>query len=75
MDPYTIGWLAWGAFFCVLEGSAIATKNWNGTLSNHIRRWIGESSPKQTWWSYTRRAALVVFMGWLTGHFAFGLWG
>lgn len=75
MDPYTIGWLAWGAFFCVLEGIAVATKNWDGTLSNHIRRWIGESSDKQSWSSYLRRGALLIFMGWLSGHFVFGLWG
>lgn len=75
MDPYTIGWLVWGAFFAALEGTAIFTKNWNGTLSNHIRRWIGVRDQKQTWWSWLRRIALLIFMGWLSGHFAFGLWG
>jgi hypothetical protein len=65
----------WGGFFAAVEGTAMVTKHYSGTLSDTIRRWIGESSPHQTWWTWTRRGALIVFMGWLTGHFAFGLWG
>lgn len=75
MDPYTIGWFAWGAFFCVLEGIAVVTKHWNGTLSNNIRRWIGTSAPHQNWSTRLRRGALLLFMGWLTGHFVMGWWG
>lgn len=75
MDKYTIGWLAWGALFALIEGHAIATKNWNGTLSNHVRRWIGSTSPTQNTSTYVRRGMLVIFMGWLTGHFVMDWWG
>lgn len=61
--------------FAAIEGTALVTKHYQGTLSDKVRKWIGESDPKQTWWSYTRRGGLLIFMVWLTGHFVFGLWG
>lgn len=75
MDVYTILWLCWGGFFAAVEGAAIATRHFSGTLSDKVRKWIGESSPHQNVWTYSRRGALLIFMVWLTGHFVFGLWG
>ena len=72
---YTAGWLAWGGFFLWLEGTAIRNKRWDGTLSNHVRKWVGESAPHQTWWTYTKRGALLGFLTWLTGHLVMGWWG
>lgn len=76
MSPYTIGWLAWIAWFGVEEG--LALKAGHGTLTAHLVRWFGVRSaagapiPNPTGWQRARRALLLLGLAWLSAHLLTG---
>jgi len=60
-------WLAWTAMFAVVEGIALAQKDRPGeprTLSANTR-WLIQGAGA---WHHVARAALVLFLAWLTPH-------
>jgi len=74
MDPFTLGWILWGVYFCILEGVALVRSAEGDTLSEHIRLWFGtKKGTKPTLWAWARRIFLAVFLLWLTIHFLFGV--
>lgn len=81
MSLYTIAWLAWIAYFLVVEGMALFNSKPGDTLSEHVWAWFGTERPKpgrdpreRSGWTQLRRFVLVAFMCWLTAHFITGGW-
>jgi hypothetical protein len=76
MDLYTVGWLGWGLYFALLEGTALWRRRHDGkggTLSEHIWLWFGTApGTHANSWAYVRRFALIAFMSWLSVHFIGG---
>lgn len=70
MDGYTIGWLAWIAWFLVEEAAAILSKSTPNTLSGHAWYWFSIKG-KGPWWRL-RRFALLAFLAWLSAHLLTG---
>ena len=75
MSGYTIAWVMWGVIFVVVEGIALADRDYNDTLSEHVWKWfrVRGAMPTKTGWAL--RGILAVFMTWLWGHMVFGWWG
>ncbi len=76
MDLWSWLWIAWLAAFCVLEGVALARKEPDDTLSEHIWKWfaVGRpgNRPKFTGWVQFRRFILLAALAWLAAHFLTG---
>jgi hypothetical protein len=75
MSGWTIAWLIWIGAFCVIEGAALARKQRNDTLSEHVWRWFkvgGDTRPTPLVWLL--RLPLIVGGVWLTMHLTFGIW-
>ena len=79
MSGYTIGWLAWLAWFLVEEGVALVKGGTGDTLSGHVWAWFGINrgdggppSPNPTGWLRLRRFGLLAFLAWLCLHFLTG---
>lgn len=75
MSIWTIGWLAWGAWFAIEEGGALATVGTKGTLSYLV--WTlggtrGGPKPGPGPLLRTRRFVLAAVMAWLSLHFLTG---
>lgn len=67
MSGFTIAWIMWLVMFGVIEGVALARKETDDTLTEHIRKWFS-TRDKAPWW-LARRGVLAVFLVWLTAHF------
>lgn len=68
-DPYTLGWVAWVAFFAIEEGLAVFySKRTEDTLSWHIWEWFGINDRDKGGWFKIRRIALLVGLAWLGTH-------
>lgn len=71
IDPYTAAWCTWLASFAVVETLAYRRGSPGSTLSGHLWRAAavggGDSLPCRA-----RRAALLTFLAWLTGHLVGG---
>ncbi|GLZ81396.1 hypothetical protein Afil01_62030 [Actinorhabdospora filicis] len=78
MDFWEIVWLAWFGIFGVLEGVALARKEKNDTLSEHIWKWFAIGTPgdrpRKSGWVQLRRVGLVAGLAWLCLHFLTGGW-
>jgi hypothetical protein len=80
MGVYTLAWLAWFAYFLVIEGTALFNSRPGDTLSEHVWAWFGttrraDAKPrKRSGWTQLRRFLLLTFMVWLTAHFLTGGW-
>lgn len=72
MDWYTAGWLAWIAAFLLLELPALANKRDGDTLSEHVWRWFRVFDSRHTPLTWALRTTLLLFLGWLLLHLAFG---
>lgn len=79
MSWATAGWLAWMAYFLVLEGWALFNSRPGDTLSEHVWAWFGtqrrrpgESPREVTGWVRLRRFVLLAFLAWLSAHFLTG---
>lgn len=76
MDIWSWLWIGWLAAFGVLEGIALARKEPEDTLSEHIWRWfaIGRpgNRPKFTGLVQLRRFVLLAGLAWLAAHFLTG---
>lgn len=76
MNPYTIGWLAWIAWFALEEG--LALKAGHGTLTAHLLRWFavrtatGAPIPSPTPWQRVRRLGLLLGLAFLVPHLISG---
>lgn len=76
MDVYTIGWLAWVAWFAAEEG--LALRAGHGTLTAHLVRWFGIRAsngapiPDPSGWTRGRRALLLLGLAWLAAHLLSG---
>ena len=72
MSLYWAAWILLG--FGIPEGWALATHNYDKTLSETVWRWC-DVIPGQTPLQYKfLHFLLLVFMVWLTGHMVFRLW-
>lgn len=77
MSVYTVAWLAWLAYFAIVEGRALFNSRTGDTLSEHVWQWFaidrldGERRPI-TGWVRLRRFALLAFVAWLAAHFLTG---
>jgi hypothetical protein len=70
VNIWTWLWIIWIAFFAVIEGFALARKDRNDTLSEHIWKWFQIKDKPQQWtW---RRAVLAGFLAWLLIHMVAG---
>lgn len=70
MSVYTWAWIFWFAWFAVVEGFALADRDRNDTLSEHIWGWFRIRDKPQQWtW---RRAVLAGFLVWLLVHMVAG---
>jgi hypothetical protein len=76
---YTIGWLAWIAWFLVEEGLALFKGGTKATLSGHVWQWFGINAGNggapatgETGWTQLRRFGLAAFLAWLSLHFLTG---
>lgn len=70
---YTGVWLAWVTAFFLIEGSALARRQPENTLSDHVWAWFGiprHVAPSRS--VRSRRIALLGFFAWLVGHFFTG---
>lgn len=66
----TIIWAVWGGLFAVVEGSAIAAKKWNFTLSDTLRSWLHTNTTAGRWgWV----GGWVLFSVWFGLHIGFGV--
>lgn len=83
MSIWTWSWLAWFAYFAVVEGMSLFNSRSGDTLSEHIWMWFGTQRavlkpgevPKQRSGStQLRRFILLSFMVWLGAHFLTGGW-
>lgn len=72
MSWWTVGWLAWGAWFLAQEGIALANRRDGDTLSEHVWRWFRVRDPRPTPLIVTGRVVLGVFLAWLLLHMVFG---
>lgn len=79
MSGYTIGWLAWIAWFLVEEGVSLFHGSTKDTLSGHVWAWFGINNgsggpPSQNpaGWTRLRRFGLLAFLAWLSLHFLTG---
>jgi hypothetical protein len=79
MNLYTVGWLAWIAWFLAEEGVALFKGGTKDTLSGHVWAWFGinkgNGGPPSTnpaGWVRARRFALAAFLAWLSLHFLTG---
>ena len=71
MNVFTWLWIAWGALFLGVEGSALVVKDRPGrprTLSAHIW-WLVRGAGA---WHRIARGALALGLAWLTGHLMSG---
>lgn len=66
MSDNTGQWLLWILHFAVIEGQAIVSGNYRGTLTERIRAWASMRD-KGPWWQ-ARRFALLAFLAWLVAH-------
>ncbi len=71
---YTVLWLAWGGLFVLIEGAALMSKTPGATLSEHVWAWFRVKNRKHPPIVIGLRVVLVVFLGWLVAHLAFGWW-
>ena len=70
---YTIGWLAWIAWFFIEEQHALEHGTTADTLSGHVWHWFGtDTTAPGKGTLRLRRIALISFMAWLTVHFVAG---
>lgn len=80
LSVYTLAWLAWLAYFLIVEGIALFNSKPGDTLSEHVWAWFGTewrkgTSPRErSGWTQLRRFLLLAFMLWLTAHFLTGGW-
>ena len=79
MDGWTIGWLAWIAWFLIEEGAALFKGGTKATLSGHVWAWFeinsgsgGAPTTNETGLTQLRRFGLVAFLAWLCLHFLTG---
>jgi len=71
---FTAGWVAWIAWFAVLEGAALYRRRTGDTLSEHVWRWAAVKGPRSSARTWAGRLAVLAGGIWLTGHLAFGIW-
>lgn len=70
---WTLGWVAWMAFFVIWEGLALAHPRWKGrTLSEHFWSWLKVDDPRPTVLTWGIRVSVIVACLWLGPHLAFG---
>lgn len=73
-DPrWTVAWFGWIAAFFLIEGSALARRRPQDTLSDHVWAWFDipqHAPPARS--ARGRRLALLAFLAWLVGHFLSG---
>ena len=81
MSAWTWAWIAWGAWFALVEGMALFNSTPGDTLSEHCWAWFGtrrrrpgEPERRRSGWTQLRRVILLSFMVWLTVHFLTGGW-
>ena len=70
---WTRAWYIWIASFFVIEGSALARRRPQDTLSDHVWRWFGipqHNAPPMG--LRTRRLVLIASLSWLVSHFLSG---
>lgn len=70
MSLWTVGWLLWILWFVVEEGFALANKQENDTLSEHVWKWASIKNKGNGW--RLRRFLLLAGMCWLLVHFMTG---
>ena len=74
MSIWTALWITWIAAFVIIEGIALARKDLNDTLSEHVWKWFRIRDPRPTGLTWLLRVPLFIGGVWLTGHLAFGWW-
>lgn len=67
-----MAWIVWLLMFAAIEGTALFTRGYEGTLTGHIQDWFSIKD-KNTGWKQ-RRLALLAFLVWLLTHMM-GWWG
>ncbi|MGA5019264.1 hypothetical protein ACPCAA_17830 [Streptomyces griseoincarnatus] len=73
MSGFEIAWAAWAGAFVVIEGIALYRRQPGDTLSEQVWRIFHTArGQKTTRTTQARRAALVMFLGWLVAHFLTG---
>lgn len=78
MSVWTWAWLAWIAAFLAIEGLALADKDREDTLSEHVWKWFGVRGPDAglkgwpTVLGLAARGLLLIFLTWLLLHLSFG---
>lgn len=81
MSAWAWGWIIWGALFAAFETAGIVRNyqakrageaNPRYTLSQHIWYWSGFTKRPEGRFLTLRRAALLMGLAWLVGHFLGG---
>jgi hypothetical protein len=68
---YTAAWIVWGLAFVVIETRAILASRAGdpgGTLSEHLRAWLGTARTSSPAHRAIGGAAFVLFVLWFTPH-------
>jgi len=71
MNGYTVAWIAWLTAFGALELAALLDKRPEDTLSETVWRWFAVTDPHAKF-GPVRRAALLMFLAWLSAHLISG---
>lgn len=71
MDLYTWLWIAWGAMFLVIEGTALKNHDPGDALSEHVWRWFRVRGESASW--NVGRLLLLGGLVWLTVHLVWGV--
>lgn len=71
---YTIIWVILGLVGGATELKALLNKREGDTLSEHVWRWTRVDDPRPTPIVWGIRAAIILVMLWLAGHFGMGWW-
>ena len=71
---WTVGWVAWLAWFALQEGAALFNRQDGDTLSEHAWRWLHVGDGRSTALTIVGRAILAIGGVWLAGHLAMGWW-
>lgn len=73
MSWFTWAWIAFGLYFAVVEGVALARSKRGDTLSEQLWWLFGTAKgTKPTAGAWVRRGVLVLALGWLATHLLFG---
>jgi hypothetical protein len=71
VNGYTVAWILWGLAFVVIEAKAILdgrAGDPGGTLSEHLRLWLGTSRTSSKQHRWLGAGAFVLFILWFTPH-------